>query len=301
MCKICDFNNYGETFLNIECLDISNCPNVTSDQLHQILYLSKIKQLIAVDCPKLTYINLCGISNILDTIDIQISNNIEIVDVTNCELLKYLNISNTSVNRIDLTKNIYLRQLQCSTTKIDHLDLSKNIYLVNLYCVYTHLEYLDISCLTYLDRLDCGYCKNLKEIKIYNKVLNWIDCRKCPVKNIDISNCQIIQYILLANCPIESLDISKCKFIALIDISYCRFLLKISSTHQHTAYDSCPWIPQNKEFPDNLQNLIRIQRWYRRILIIKYIKSREFIEWIYTPNNIGGLLYKKHLLNSLKM
>ena len=50
----------------------------------------------------------------------------------------------------------------------------------------------------------------------------------------------------------------------------------------------------------NLQNLIKLQRWYRKIVIIKYMKSQQFIEWIYAPNNIGGRLYKKWLLKNLK-
>jgi len=43
-----------------------------------------------------------------------------------------------------------------------------------------------------------------------------------------------------------------------------------------------------------------MQRWYKRMLIIKYMKSKQFIEWIYSPDNIGGRLYKKWLLKNLK-
>jgi len=64
--------------------------------------------------------------------------------------------------------------------------------------------------------------------------------------------------------------------------------------------DYCPWISLNEDFSSNLQNLIKLQRWYRKIVIIKYMKSQQFIEWIYAPNNIGGRLYKKWLLKNLK-
>jgi len=45
-----------------------------------------------------------------------------------------------------------------------------------------------------------------------------------------------------------------------------------------------------------LQRLIKIQKWYRKLLIIKYMKSQEFIEWFYNPSNIGGKYHKLKLL-----
>jgi len=72
------------------------------------------------------------------------------------------------------------------------------------------------------------------------------------------------------------------------------------SNIENIHYSKCNWISLNEDFSNNLQNLIKIQKWYRKLLLIKYLKSQEFIEWIYSPDNIGGRLYKKWLLKNLK-
>ena len=59
----------------------------------------------------------------------------------------------------------------------------------------------------------------------------------------------------------------------------------------------CTWLNHisNSEYNINISRLSRLQRWYRRMLWCRYLKSREFIEWCYHPDNIGGKQAKKNL------
>ena len=101
---------------------------------------------------------------------------------------------------------------------------------------------------------------------------------------------------LRSNINLTELWCSSCTSLTSLDLRN-NIEIKYKSIHYSSK---CPWISQNEGFSSNLQRLIKLQRWCRRILLIKYLKSKQFIEWIYNPSNIGGRLYKKWLFKNLK-
>ena len=61
---------------------------------------------------------------------------------------------------------------------------------------------------------------------------------------------------------------------------------------------SCAWLnhSSNSEYTINITRLTHLQRWYRRMVWCRYLSSKEFIEWCYHPDNIGGKQAKKNLM-----
>ena len=158
-----------------------------------------------------------------------------------------------------------------------------------------------------LQKLDVSFCSNLtseklQEVLIQCKNLKELRCYCCTsLTSLDLRN----------NINLSLLSCSRCTSLTSLDlrenikltILWCRSCISLTSVDLHIELDykyincyNSPWISQNEYFSSNLQKLLKIQRWYRRILIIKYMKSKQFIEWIYNPNNIGGKYHKLKLL-----
>jgi len=165
-----------------------------------------------------------------------------------------------------------------------------------------------------LIKLNISSCPNLTSEKL-QEIL--IQC-----KNLEILWCYLCTSLtsldLRSNINLVILGCSDCSSLTSIDLQsisegvtskgciklitlYCSECTSLTSLNLPKEYEgcvdyfNCPWICQNEDFSSNLQRLIKLQRWYRRILIIKYLKSLEFVEWIYNPSNIGGKSCKKHL------
>jgi len=207
--------------------------------------------------------------------------NIEVLDVSNCTKLtseilhsilnqctslKILCCSGCkSLTCLNLKENKNIETLHCSNCRsLVSIDLQDNKDLTILYCS---------GCISLIS-LDLQENKNLEEFWCYN--------------------CSSLIFISLLECKnLKQLLCNNCTSLTCI-LSYKKIKL------EYKDFNNCPWICQNKDFSTNLQRLIKIQKWYRKLLLIKYMKSQEFVEWIYSPNNIGGCLYKKWLLKNLK-
>jgi len=224
MCIICTGEIYKQNLNTLTELKVSNCPNLTSEKLQEIL-------------------NRCK--------------NLEILYCHHC----------ISLTSLDLRSNINLIELYCpSCTSLT--SLRSNIHLIELYCYScTSLTSLDLRSSS--EGVTSKGCINLVELR----------CDNCTsLTSLDLRNNINLVELRCNNCTsLTSLDLPK-------------------GYHGHINRSKCPWITQNKYFSNNLQKLLKIQRWYRRILIIKYMKSKQFIEWIYNPNNIGGKYHKLKLL-----
>ena len=82
--------------------------------------------------------------------------------------------------------------------------------------------------------------------------------------------------------------------------SYCTSLTSLPEIPNMTYLDcsGCMWLNHNSnsKYTANILRLARLQKWYRRVIWCRYLKSKEFIEWCYHPDNIGGKHAKKSIL-----
>jgi len=201
------------------------------------------------------------------------------LDVSNCR-----NLTSEFLQRV-LVRCKMLVKLDCTNcTSLVTIDLRENKHFKYLTCYNCiSLTNINLEKCEYLNKLQCNFCIKLSSLNLReNKIL----------KTLTYSHCT----------SLTSLDLRENKKIKILFGIFCNSLtsLNLLKEYKHIDYSDCPWISQNEDFINNLQRLIKIQRWYRKLLLIKYMKSREFIEWVYSPTNIGGRLYKKWLLKNLK-
>ena len=144
------------------------------------------------------------------------------------------------------------------------------------------------------------------------KILNCGDCTSLvslpPLPNVTTLGCSgCTSLTSLSNIPnMTTLNCYGCtSLIALPEIPNmthlycggCTFLVSLPDMTNIFILDchSCIWLnhSSNSEYHINISNLSRIQRWYRRMVWCRYLASKEFIEWCYCPDNIGGKQSKR--------
>ena len=120
--------------------------------------------------------------------------------------------------------------------------------------------------------------------------------RYVGIKQLHCINCPNVKEIPYIH-GLEELYITDCsKLTSIPNIEGLKYL---------SCY-GCPWIPyQNDDFKDNIKKLIILQRWFKKYFKIKvaqrYIKTKEFNEWFYSPNNFGGYKHKLRMTKFLKI
>ena len=296
MCIICTGEIYKQNLNTLIELDVSDCESLTSDKLQEVLIQCKnLKELHCSYCTSLTSLDLRS----------------------NINLIELYCFHCTSLTSLDLRSNINLIELHCySCTSLTSLDLRSNINLIGLYCYNcSSLTSIDLrsssegvtsfGCIN-LTKLGCSSCTSLTSLDLRNNIkLEVLDCASCTsLTSLDLrSNINLITFGCHSCTSLISLDLRSNINLIELDCFYCTSLTNLDlpkGYHGDIDCSNCAWISQNEEFLSNLQRLIKLQRWYRKLVLIKYLKSQEFIEWVYSPNNIGGRLYKKWLLKNLK-
>ena len=114
--------------------------------------------------------------------------------------------------------------------------------------------------------------------------MNILDCYGCS-NLTSIPNIQELKQLSCSNCP---------KITSIPNIQGLKYL----------DCWGCPWIPnRNDEYKSNIEKLIIIQQWARKwlrfIRLRNFIKSREFVEWYYHPDNRGGIISKRIIESSI--
>ena len=83
----------------------------------------------------------------------------------------------------------------------------------------------------------------------------------------------------------------------------CTSLTSLPDMPNVTSLDcgGCTWLnhSSNYKYHINISRLSRLQRWYRRMIWCRYLASKEFIEWCYAPDNIGGKQAKRDILRNI--
>jgi hypothetical protein len=83
--------------------------------------------------------------------------------------------------------------------------------------------------------------------------------------------------------------------------SACRMLTSIPHINslKKLDYFDCPWINRggNPKYKNNINKLITLQRFckknYKYFVFKRWVKSQEFNEWFYAPENVGGIKHKQ--------
>jgi len=274
MCIICTGKIYKQNLNTLTELSVSYCLNLTSEKLQEILIRCKnLEKLYCNDCISLT------------SLDLRNNKNLTTLGCSYCK----------SLTSLDLLNNINLKELDCHYCKsLTSLDLwSSSEEVTSFGCVN-------------LEMLYCYSCTSLTSLDLRNNInLMTLWCYGCSsLTSLDLRKNKNLQNLHCYACSsLTSLDLRKNKNLQNLLCSSCKSLINLKLPKEYKGYINrydCPWIIQNKKFSSNLQRLIKIQKWYRKLVIIKYMKSQEFIEWVYSPTNIGGRLYKKWLLKNLK-
>ena len=141
-------------------------------------------------------------------------------------------------------------------------------------------------------RLDCPDCPLLTSIPSLPN-LTHLDCSECPL----LTSIPSLPNLIWLNCPECPLltSIPSLPNLNKLNCSNCPLLTSIPSLPNLNKLDcySCKWLNVTLK---NLNNLILIQRRFHQMLkyfrFVRFIKSREFNEWFYAPDGIGGKYHK---------
>ena len=136
-----------------------------------------------------------------------------------------------------------------------------------------------------LKKLNCSYCPRVTSVPNIQG-LKELDCWNCPLLTY-IPNIQGLETLYCSRCP----NLTSIPHIQGLEKFYCW---------------GCPWIPnENDEYKSNIEKLTIIQQWSRKWLrftrLRNFIKSREFVEWYYHPDNRGGIISKQMISQELTM
>ena len=142
--------------------------------------------------------------------------------------------------------------------------------------------------------LDCSGCTSLTSLPPLPNVTS-LSCNGCT----SLTSLPAIPNVAILGCyGCTSLtSIPAMPNMTYLDCYGCTSLTSLPKIHNMTRLycDGCPWLDHssNPKYLNNISRLSCLQRWYRRMLWCRYLKSREFIEWCYHPDNIGGKQAKK--------
>lgn len=191
-----DFRKLSSATVDIDELNLDECPNITS----LILAISTIKitHLDLRNFHKLKTLYLSALPSLDGTVLLNkelisctiIGCKLNTLDVSYLDNLNDLNVSNNSLTELDVSKNLLLKDLRCYTNALADLDLQSNTLLENLYCYSNSLSSLDLSLNSELIKLECGSNRfttlddaGLVYLDVsYNDKIEYI---KCNNNNID--------------------------------------------------------------------------------------------------------------------
>lgn len=186
--------------------------------------------------------------------------------------------------------------------------------LENLECTYCQLV-VDIPCFPHLMNFICVGCPLLAVIPPFPILMNLL-CDWCTSIAV-IPPLPNLQCLMCNNCPsitiipylpnLSRLYCGGCPSLTTIPFLYnliylecydCRLILNINLPNvKGINCSGCLWLDyENKYYKKNISSLIVLQKYIKRLVryrrFTRFIKSREFNEWFYAPDGIGGRTHK---------
>lgn len=152
-----------------------------------------------------------------------------------------------------------------------------------------------------LEKLECGGCT---ELQILPEMCNlkYLELRSSKVQEIS-GNFPHLEYLCCIDCSMLKKISGNFPKLTRVFCSGCTILLQFSgnfpeSMLDNSYYGGCPFLnyPKNYKYSKNIHNLSILQKFVRKYQryrkFVRYTNSREFIEWIYDPDRIGGRISK---------
>ena len=157
-----------------------------------------------------------------------------------------------------------------------------------------------IPTLPNLVELDCTFSKSLVSIPALPKLIQlW--CNGCTNLAF-IPSLPKLKIIVCEGC-INLTSIPVLPNITYIDCYGCIKLISVGIIYNFAYFQctKCPWLnrPENPDFKNNLNKLIKAQKIIRRFLkrqyIKQYLQSEAFVTWWYSPFVAGGKKAKQEI------
>jgi hypothetical protein len=206
------------------------------------------------------------------------NNELVILDVSKCPLLKGMDCSSNKLDGFDVSKSPNLVNLFCNNNYLKNLDVSKCPLLGILKCYDNQLTDLDVSncpkliwltCYkTNLRKLDCSNHPSLVRLECNTTALTDLNVSNCPelirldcyetgLTDLNVSNCPKLRDLYCYACPLEKLDCSNCPLLedlrcfhtllTDLDVSNCpklRILFCLYTKLRKLDCSNCPLLEQ---------------------------------------------------------
>jgi uncharacterized paraquat-inducible protein A len=178
----------------------------------------------------------------------------------------------------------------CVTLKVIPLIPS----LQYLYCYKCPLL-LNIPILPSLQRLICSNCPLLANIPLFPS-LQHLSCYRCPLL-LNIPPLPSLQRLICYNCPLL-MNIPLIPSIQDLDCTNCPLLLNIPFVSYYTNKSGCRWLNDLTLVTRVIICQKYIKSTHRGRLLTRALKTKSFVEWIYSPE-VGGKYIKRRLLDEI--
>ena len=158
-------------------------------------------------------------------------NNFENLDLSNCQILDFLDCSNNKLSSLDISMCSKIRVLYCQGNKLTSLTLGNASTLRDLDCSRNQLSSLIVTNCTNLIQLECGYnnlssldinmCPKLSSLSCQNNILTSLtlddastlqalDCSQNQLSSLIVTSYTNLTRLTCDNNNIRILDISNC-------------------------------------------------------------------------------------------